>query len=192
MDSFTNFLLALITVLIGAIGYLLKRMFDRLDSLDSRFTEVRDDMSEVLPRLEILWQDRLAPASSPRKLNERGSKILQESGIKDVVDDLYPSLAEEIKRGNHTNPYDAEEAVIDLTKRIPEQHPGLVDRLKTGAYQTGSAMEDVLYVGSIYLRDRVFPELNFNTEAVVPQPEESHEHHEHNESDETDYLNLPG
>src|SRR3989338_2419440 len=114
MESFNNFLLATITVLIGAIGYFLKRMFDRIDEMGHEVRDIRNDIADIKPKMEILWQDRLGPVSSPRQLNERGQKVLEESGIKKIIDEKWKDLSIKLKLADPKNPYDAEQAIIGI------------------------------------------------------------------------------
>ncbi len=42
---------------------------------------IRERFAVVEDRVQTLWKDNVAPAHSPRKLNDYGRKILNESGI---------------------------------------------------------------------------------------------------------------
>jgi len=161
MESFNNFLLATITVLIGAIGYFLKRMFDRIDEMGHEVRDIRNDIADIKPKMEILWQDRLGPVSSPRQLNERGQKVLEESGIKKIIDEKWKDLSIKLKLADPKNPYDAEQAIIGIIKDMPKDYPEIVEDLKTGAFQTGENIDAVLFAGAIYARNKVFPTLGF-------------------------------
>ncbi|NTW26776.1 MAG: hypothetical protein HGA36_00400 [Candidatus Moranbacteria bacterium] len=45
---------------------------------------------------------------------------------------------------------------------LPKHCPEIVDQLKTGAFKTGAEIDDVLFAGSIYLRNLIFEELGFS------------------------------
>jgi hypothetical protein len=154
MESLNNFLLAAITVLIGAIGYLLKKTLDKVERIDEAVSDMR-------PKVELMWRNYGAFADSPRQLNERGQKILSESGIDQIVDELEGTLLEEVKKQNISNPYDAERSVEQVMADLPKNHPELLDRLKLGAYKSGENLETTLYIGAIYLRNKIFPTLGF-------------------------------
>ncbi|HEY9583248.1 MAG TPA: hypothetical protein VJK09_03015 [Candidatus Paceibacterota bacterium] len=167
MESSTNFLLALITVLIGALGYLLKRMFDSVEKLIDRVDLIYRDVSDIRPKVELMWRNYGAVADSPRQLNERGQKILSESGIEEIVNEQEDFLLEEIKKQDIQNPYDAERTVERVMADLPKLRPDLLDKLKLGAYRAGEDTDTVLYIGAIYLRNKVFPALGFPTTDIV-------------------------
>ncbi len=146
---------ALIAAFLGAIGYFLKMIFD-----DTRM--LVKDMAEIKPKVDILWKDKLAPSHSPRQLNEQGANILGESGIKEIIDEKKDELLRLIKTKNVANAYDAERAVEEVTNQIPELYPDLLDVIKDGAFKTGSDIDAILFVGSIYLRNQIFAELGFS------------------------------
>ncbi|HEY4504206.1 MAG TPA: hypothetical protein VJI73_00350 [Candidatus Paceibacterota bacterium] len=175
MDGFTNFLLASITILIGVIGYLLKKTFDKIEEVAKDVSDIKPKVDiiwrDMLPKLDILWRDRAVPANSPRQLNERGQKILNESGIGEIVDELENKLLDEVGKHNAANPYDAERFVERVMADLPNNHPELIDKLKLGAYNAGENMETVLYIGAIYLRNRIFPKLGFSVESSVEDTE---------------------
>src|SRR5690348_3573768 len=79
----------------------------KLDDLHLRFVVVED-------RVNTLWQDKMAPARSPRQLNEYGNNILVKSGIKEVVDEHRQEFVNKIKTMNINNAYDCEQAILDL------------------------------------------------------------------------------
>ena len=101
-----NLLLTINTILVAVVGYFLKKTFDKVEV-------TANDVSEMKPKLDILWRDKIAPSSSPRQLNERGTDILNTSGIKEVVDQKKDLLLKLVKEKNPTNPYDAEIAFMD-------------------------------------------------------------------------------
>src|SRR3989344_628998 len=176
MDSFTNFLLASITILLGALGYLLKKTFDKIEEVARDVSDIKPKVDiiwrDMLPKLDILWRDRAAPADSPRQLNERGRKILAESGIKDIVDEAEGFLLDEVKKHDVANPYDAERSVEKVMSDLSKTRPDLVDRLKLGAYRAGEHTETVLYMGAIYLRNKIFPTLGFPAPDTVASAED--------------------
>lgn len=110
--------------------------------------------------------DAFAPAHSPRQLNDRGLKVLTDSGIQPVIDSLRSELLDKLKSLDLKNPYDAEKAILDLTQNIPELHPELLDSLKTGSFNTGTDINSLLFVGGIYLRNLVFKDLGFSIESL--------------------------
>jgi hypothetical protein len=147
--------LGIIAILLGAIGYFIKRILDKSDAIG-------EDVADIKPKVDVLWADKYAPAHSPRRLNERGASILKESGIKEVVDEKKVRLLEIIKGKNPKNPYDAEALIMQTMSDLPVHCPDVVEGLKTGAFKTGVDVKTVLFVGAIYLRDLIFPDLGFH------------------------------
>ncbi|MDP3955650.1 MAG: hypothetical protein Q8Q18_00180 [bacterium] len=138
---------------------------------------IRERLRGVEGRFEVFWRDRYAQASSPRQLNEYGSLVLVESGIKDYIDEYEDELSEEIEEADPQNPYDAEQLIVDSVRFLPRRHPEILNDLKRGAFKTGADLDGVLYVGALYLRNKLLPELGFslsefdddlNTQALLP------------------------
>ncbi len=138
------------------------RKLQVLDDLE----DVRKKFSVIESRVNDLWEDRMAPASSPRQLNPRGSDILEKSGIKKIVGEKRNKLTEIIKKGNPKNPYDAEQLIMKVVQEIPEHCPEIIDELKNGAFKSGAEIDGVLFVGGIYLRNLIFEELGFSLKDI--------------------------
>ncbi len=170
MSDLNEFLAAISTVLFGAIAYLLKRGFDRFDRLEEKVDKIGQrldesiaDASDTRARLDVVWADYIAPAKSPRQLNERGQRILVESGIREIVDERTEELLSEVRKGDVSNPYDAQKTVLATVDRLGDDQ-SIVEKLKLGAFNTGSDIQTVLFVGGLYLRNKIFPELGFTLE----------------------------
>lgn len=148
-------LMGVIALLFSIIVYFTKKIFDNTDSISK-------DVSEMKPKVEILWRDKYAPANSPRQLNDKGNEILNNSGIKEIVDEKKDFLFSVVKNAKPKTPYDAERLIEDAMSTLPELCPDVVDKLKDGAFKTGTDLGSLLYVGSIYLRNEIFPELGFS------------------------------
>lgn len=151
----SEILLGIITILISIIGFFLKRTLDKTESISN-------DVSEIKPKVDILWKDKIAPAHSPRQLNEKGESILNSSGIKQIVDEKKTDLLQLVKEKNAKTAYDAEMAIYSVTMDLPKHCPDVVDRLKQGAFQSGVDINTVLFAGSIYLRNLIFTDLGFS------------------------------
>lgn len=152
MDSL---LLTVITVLVAIIGYFVKKTLDKTETIGV-------DVADMRPKVDILWKDKYAPALSPRQLNDRGDNILNESGIKEIIESKKQKLFEAVKVVNPTNAYDAEQAISAVVEKLPELCPEVVDQLKEGAFRVGQNVDTVLFVGSIYLRNLIFSDLGFS------------------------------
>jgi hypothetical protein len=151
----TNILVGVIVLLFSIVVYFTKKIFDSTDS-------IAKDVSDMKPKVDILWQDKVAPAHSPRQLNERGSDILANSGIKEIIDEKKDILLDIAKKKSLKNPYDTEQAIHQIMNELPSHCPDIIDKLKNGAFTTGVDIGTVLFVGGIYLRNMIFPELGFS------------------------------
>ncbi|MFA5995860.1 MAG: hypothetical protein WCW27_01045 [Patescibacteria group bacterium] len=137
----------------------LKNVRERFAALEARFVILED-------RVDTLWQDQLAPVGSPRQLNERGKTILHESGIKEIVEQHQGQLLQLIKDQHLTNAYDTEQAINDVMQNLLKHFPELTDQLKNGAFSVGANMDEVLFVGAIYLRNLIFKDLGFTIDDI--------------------------
>jgi len=144
-----------ITAILGGIGYLLRMIFEKVNLVSS-------DIAEMKPKLDILWKDKFAPSFSPRQLNEVGRNILAESGIREIMDAKRPKLLEAVRSLDPKNAYDAEEAISSVVDDLPKHCPDVIDQLKEGAFKVGQNIGVLLFVGSVYLRDLIFPELGYS------------------------------
>jgi len=153
------------TIIIGLIY--IGRKLQVLDDLEP----IRKNFAVIESRVSDLWQDRVAPAHSPRQLNERGELILKKSNIKEIVDDKREILLKIIREEGVTNPYDTEETILSVMANLSDHCPDIIAKLKTGAFNSGASIDDVLLVGGIYLRNLIFLELGFKIEELdKPRP----------------------
>ena len=145
----------LVTAILATIGYFLKRIFEKTESIGS-------DVSEIKPKVDILWKDKYAPATSPRQLNDTGKNILNGSGIKEIIDSKKEKLLDEVKKLKPVTAYDAEQAIISVVNNLPKHCPEVIPQLKNGAFKAGQGIDALLYIGSIYLRNSIFADLGFS------------------------------
>jgi hypothetical protein len=148
------------TIIIVAIY--IGRKLQILDDLEP----IREKFAVIESKVSDLWQDRIAPAHSPRQLNERGRLILEKSGIKEIIDNEKETLLKIVREKGATNPYDAEAIILSVMADLPNHCPDVVEKLKTQAFNSGASMNDVLLAGGIYLRNLIFPDLGFNVEEL--------------------------
>jgi hypothetical protein len=161
--------LGIIALLLAAIGYFIKRILNKSDVIGDDVADMKPkvnvlwkDVADMKPKVDVLWADKYAPAHSPRQLNDRGNNILKESGIKEIVDEKKSKLLQIAKDKNPKNPYDAEIFITQIMSELPVHCPEVVEQLKGGAFKTGVDIKTVLFVGSVYLRDLIFPDLGFS------------------------------
>ncbi len=156
-----------IPTIVAALIYIGRKLqvLDTLEKTVETLGKTVDKMYErfikVEERVNTLRKDEIAPARSPRQLNDIGIKILNESGIKDIIIEKKKELLAKVKEINPTNAYDAEQATLNVVADLPKHFPDVVPQLKDGAFRVGQGIETVLLVGGFYLRDLIFVELGF-------------------------------
>ena len=72
--------------LLDTINKNTEKLGDSIDKLKDSHNELSARFIVVEDRVETIWKDKFAPSGSPRQLNELGNKILNESGIKQIVE----------------------------------------------------------------------------------------------------------
>ncbi len=163
--------------IIGALIYI-GRKLEVLDTLKKQMETTGNQINIIYERFIVveervstLWKDEVAPSHSPRQLNDFGAKILNESGIKEIITAKKSDLLAKVKVVNPTNAYDAEQATLDVVGGLARHCPELIPQLKDGAFRVGQSLETVLLVGGFYLRDLIFPDLGFSlTDLDKPAP----------------------
>lgn len=153
-------------ILLGNTCELIARIDERTILMQDDLRDMKPKVDDMFPKVDILWKDKVAPAHSPRNLNDYGITILNSSGIKEVIEEKKSVLLTLVKTLDAKNAYDAEQAVLSVVKELPKHCPDVIDRLKAGAFKTGANLDTVLLVGGIYLRDLIFPNLGFSVEEI--------------------------
>lgn len=157
----TDFLYSIIIVLLGGIGYFIKRILDKTDSIGN-------DVSDIKPKVKILWEREFASSASPLVLNERGNKILNESGIKALVDANAELLMANLRDKKPQNAYQVQECATKII-RIFTDTPEILSKLQDGAFKTGVNVDTVLFTGGLYLRDLALPKYDFKLADIDEQ-----------------------
>jgi hypothetical protein len=137
------------------LGCSIDKLKESHNQLNERFVVVED-------RVETIWKDKFAPAGSPRQLNTLGEKILNESGIKQIIENNKDRLFKIIKEKEPTNAYDAERLILSVVNELPKHCPEIIDELKQSAFKAGQDIDAILLVGGIYLRNLIFDDLGFS------------------------------
>lgn len=150
----TEILLTIIVALCGAIGFFVKRIMDNTDGISV-------DVADMKPKVSVLWEKQFSLSRSPRQLNDLGTKILTESGIKEIIEAKTAVLLKAVKLENPTNPYDAEKVIAKVMQDLPKHCPEVMDDLKDSAFRMGTTLDAILFTGSIFLRNLIFPDLGF-------------------------------
>ena len=122
----TEFFLSIIAILLGTIGYFIKRILDKTD-------KIGDDVADIKPKVKILWELQFAGGKSPLTLNEKGKDILNKSGVKELVDRRLIQLIESIREKNPKNAYQVQEFAKEVMFNI-KSNPEILPNLQKGAF----------------------------------------------------------
>jgi len=92
-------------ILLGNTRELIARIDERTTRIVEDLKDMKPKVDDMYPKVDILWKDKVAPAHSPRRLNDYGITILNGSGIKEVIEEKKSVLlnlvkAEEIGRAS--------------------------------------------------------------------------------------------
>lgn len=146
----------------GTLKNDIKNIKESINDFKKSIREHDQDIATIKGRL-------IADSHSPRQLNEFGRKVLNESGIKEIIESKKDSLREEVQQKHPTNPYDAERMIEQVVNEIPRAHPELLESIKTGAFNTGVDVDLVLLAGSLHLRNLIFKDLGFELDELDAQ-----------------------
>ncbi|MBI2506644.1 MAG: hypothetical protein HYW00_00695 [Candidatus Colwellbacteria bacterium] len=138
-----------------------KNLEKSVDEIKPDLREVRESFAAVKDRVNILWEREFLTAKSPLVLNEKGEKILENSGIKELVDTKREMLFIVVKDKNPQGAYQIQEFSREAMLNLKNTNPELLSALEDGAFKTGVDVDTVLLVGSFYLRDSILPEFGF-------------------------------
>jgi hypothetical protein len=174
---------AVVAIVGGGILWISDKIFN-LGKISQRLSGVenaiRDDLKPGLQNIaDKLHEVALAvnanavtTSNSPRILNDDGKKILNSSGIKKIVEDRFNTIIDKVRASNPENSYQAEMQVLKAVNAIALE-PNMKNALEQGAFESGSTVSTVLFVGGIHIRDRVLAELGLRAEDIdlhAPQP----------------------
>ena len=87
-------------IYIGRKLQILDTIETTMSTLGNDFRKLYDRFSTVESRVEALWEGKISISKSPRQLNDLGNKILNESGIKQIVEKRKDKLLEIVKEKN--------------------------------------------------------------------------------------------
>ena len=152
-----SFIIPLVTAT-WFIGTRLSAVTTTVEGLERRFTNLEGRM------------DNSFAASSPISLLEKGQKILQDSGLKEFVDENKDSLSESCNsRMKMKNPYDIQIAAFNFFDDYKFEE-SFEQQLKTTSFNYGVTMSSVRRIAGIYFRDVCLSQKGF-------RPEDLDKHH---------------
>lgn len=136
------------------------------DAVEPDLKDIRERFSTMEGKVDVMWRDKFAPSSSPRKLNDRGQKVLVESGVKEIIESKVEDIKKLLLERKPQTAYDAEQELLDIVLDLRKHCPDIETQLKDGAYKTGSDIDTVLLVAAFYVRDIIFPQIGFSSSDI--------------------------
>lgn len=147
------------------------RVYQKIEGIETYSinlnTELRAIKTRVdrVPHLErsidTLWQHNFATRNSPLQLNEKGIEVLEKSTIKQIVDSKFDKIIELVKEKSPQNSYEVQEYTKEAVETISNDDE-TKNLIENAAFNSGFPINIIIFVGSIYVRDRVISELGFN------------------------------
>lgn len=171
--------IAAVLLFSGAIAFIVRMIFkagqfsQRLNDLEgglpvikTELQTTRKDLTDRIDSLITLFiQKNLSESNSPRQLNAEGKKVLENSGIAPLVEEKFDEILKKVEDTRPENAYQAEKVIFDVVDALIEDE-AIKDAVENGAFQSGYPVAGVLFVGGLYIRDRVLKELGFTAEEI--------------------------
>ena len=144
-----------IAAVVLAVGIAWGKLNTSVSNIDSDVRELKTDVKDVRERFAALEgkTSGLYQAHSPISLTEDGDRTLNDSGLKEYIDQNKQVLIDACDAGaDMRTPYDVQECVFEFfdSHELPQETE---DKLKIYAYDHGLKLDVLLRVGAIYLRD---------------------------------------
>ena len=157
-----------IGAIVLAVGIAWGRLNTSVGNITADVRELKEDVKDVRERFAGLEgkTSGLYQANSPISLTKDGDKTLQESGLKEYVDQNKQILIDACDAGaDMRTPYDVQECVFEFfdSHELPQE---IEDQLKNYAYSHGLKLDVLLRVGAIYLRDIALVQKGFDPKDI--------------------------
>jgi hypothetical protein len=120
------------------------------------------DLSYKVVACETSLKERepLAKRKSPISLTDRGNNLLNQSGGKEFVDNNFSELHASVEKMTPKTSYDVQEDSREVVGELKEDER--INPLKDYLFKDGSSLDDLFFVMSIYLRDKILKEKGWN------------------------------
>lgn len=169
----SQLLISILAAIAGVFVWIATQIF-KLGQLTQRITTVESAIKEDLkPELKEISRRLLdlsislggkdvTTSNSPRVLNDAGRKILEESGVKEIIEKRFDEIVSKVKEQNPKNAYQGELSVIDAVRSMATEDKDVRDDFEQGAFRSGTSVATLSIVGGVHIRDRVFTEIGLN------------------------------
>ncbi|HET6747563.1 MAG TPA: hypothetical protein VFH06_05650 [Candidatus Saccharimonadales bacterium] len=168
MDS--NYVVLIVNIIISALVGMGTALFtvgqykNKVDRMERDFEKLADKKetlrTDVDKLLEFKTQaqkfiDRsIYKDQSPLSLTDFGEKLVNESGLKEVFDDVKDDLVEMLEEMEPSSQYDTQEKARALMDNLAGYEP--FKRVEKYAFDHGKDLNQILRAGAIMLRDYYF------------------------------------
>lgn len=165
MTIFTSIIGIVIVVLLGTIGYFVKKILDKTESIEGDVKPLTPALIEIQGKFTEAGHSILFPlaltSKSPLSLTEYGRKIIQESDFDKILKRDGVKFINLVKAKNPQSNYDIQEYSIEVMKNLFASNDMLIKSLKDYLYQSGQSSPLLVRVTGVALRDEVMKELKF-------------------------------
>lgn len=124
------------------------------------------DLASIKTIVQREYQQNYAVAHSPRQLTAKGKRVLEKSGIKEIIDDHKDDLTDIVASMKPQNAYDAELCVLETVSSFVGNNEEILNEIKEKIFALGEPLDIVYFVGGIYLRNYTLPKLGFKLDDV--------------------------
>lgn len=107
---------------------------------------------------------------SPLRLSKLGEEILEQSGIREAIEEFKDQLLKEIQERKPNTAYDVQEVTRQVFQEF-DFGEAILKKLKNYAFQSDWGLPDILDVGATYFRNTALDKLGFKLEDLNKDPQ---------------------
>jgi hypothetical protein len=169
--DWTNIVIAIATVIIIPLIAFFAQRYAKVEVMERNVADLKESLNEIkekvqnIPvihdRVNTLWGDRYTVSNSPKILNDRGVKILNDSNISGMTKEFYPLILDRIKEQKPINAFRCQESLIKVVNELKNEGD-CQNHLEEAAFLSGVDVDTILYVAAFGIRDQVVTDLGFN------------------------------
>jgi len=142
---------------IGQYKSKVDRMERDLEKMADRKETLRTDVDKLLEfkiQAQKFMDRTIYKDQSPLSLTEFGEKLIKESGLKKIFEDVKDDLVEKLEEMDPLSQYDVQEKARALMDSLDGYEP--FRQVEKYAYDHGKDLNQILRAGAILLRDYYF------------------------------------
>jgi len=142
---------------IGQYKNKVDRMERDLEKMADRKETLRTDVDKLLEfkiQAQKFMDRNIYKDQSPLSLTEFGQKLVNESGLHDIFEDVKDDLVEKLEEMDPMSQYDVQEKARALMDSLDGYEP--FKRVEKYAFDHGKDLNQILRAGAILLRDYYF------------------------------------